>query len=260
MKKLLVAFCALLIATGALADGVFVAPAPPGQFPGTATNDAATAGKVGEIAAAVASGTSATVTISNASPAVITWTGHPYTINSTGIIAAGVINFTTTGGLPTGLVVGTNYYAVPIDANTLHVATSVANALAGTFINTSSAGSGTHTGVATAILATTTIIDLGGMALTAGDWDCRGAIAISPSASPTYFQASLNTASITFPSAGSRGAAGAIGATLTGFQQMALGSQKYTFASTTNLFMNADAIFGTGTVAGFGESSCRRER
>lgn len=74
------------------------------------------------------------VTITNASPAVVTWNSHPLTIES-------VVKFTTTGSLPTGLTAGTAYWVVNPTTNTFQVATTKG----GTAINTSSAGSGTHT-------------------------------------------------------------------------------------------------------------------
>lgn len=80
----------------------------------------------------------ATVTISNASPGVITWTGH-------GLSSGDRIQLTTTGSLPTGLTASTTYWITVIDANSFKVSSSFANLQAGTFINTSSAGSGTHT-------------------------------------------------------------------------------------------------------------------
>lgn len=73
-------------------------------------------------------------TISNGAPAVITLadhkikTGHP-------------VMFTTGGTLPTGIVANQVYYATVIDANTFKI--SVNEAMT-EFVNTSSAGSGTH--------------------------------------------------------------------------------------------------------------------
>lgn len=78
------------------------------------------------------------VTITIASPAVLTLTAH-------GRQTGQRVYLTTTGSLPTGLSVNTVYYAIRIDANTLNLATSQANALAGTAINTSGSQSGTHT-------------------------------------------------------------------------------------------------------------------
>lgn len=80
-----------------------------------------------------------TVTITIASPGVVT-------LNSHGFLASGEsVYLTTTGALPTGLTQNTLYYIIYVDANTFRLATSRANALAGTAINTSGTQSGTHT-------------------------------------------------------------------------------------------------------------------
>lgn len=79
---------------------------------------------------------SATVTISSDSPGVVTWTAH-------GLAADTAVVFTTTGALPTGLTAGTTYYVKTVlDPDTFTVSATKG----GTAINTSSAGSGTHTG------------------------------------------------------------------------------------------------------------------
>lgn len=78
---------------------------------------------------------SSAVTISVASPGVITWTAHSLPVN------AGV-QFTTTGALPTGLAVSTIYYVrTVLDANTFTVSATPGGAV----INTSSTQSGVHT-------------------------------------------------------------------------------------------------------------------
>lgn len=59
----------------------------------------------------------------------------------TGLIVRG----STTGALPTGLSVATDYYAIPIDANTFYLASTLTNCLAGTHIDITGAGSGTNT-------------------------------------------------------------------------------------------------------------------
>jgi hypothetical protein len=66
--------------------------------------------------------------------------------------AAGKINayarvrLTTSGALPTGLSTGTDYWVIPIDDDHFSLATSFANALAGTAVDiTAAAGGGTHT-------------------------------------------------------------------------------------------------------------------
>lgn len=79
------------------------------------------------------------VTISVATPAVITWTGH-------GLLASQPVIFSTTGALPTGLTAGTVYYVVAggITADTFSVSATVGGAA----IATTVAGSGVHTATA----------------------------------------------------------------------------------------------------------------
>jgi hypothetical protein len=77
-----------------------------------------------------------TVTITNASPAVLT------VAFTTGFYAGMPIAFTTTGTLPTGLTASTTYYISSVLTGTTF---KVSATLGGADINTSSAGSGTHT-------------------------------------------------------------------------------------------------------------------
>ncbi len=79
-----------------------------------------------------------TATITNATPAVVTLVSH-------GLSTGNIIYFTTTGALPTGLTANTRYWVNVLTSSTFRLSTSLANALAGTSIATSSAGSGTHT-------------------------------------------------------------------------------------------------------------------
>lgn len=84
----------------------------------------------------------ATVTITIATPAVISWTTH-------GRKAGDIVVFTTDGALPTGIVAGTKYYvsSAGLAAGTFRIAPTKADALAGTgTINTTGTQSGTHTG------------------------------------------------------------------------------------------------------------------
>jgi hypothetical protein len=55
------------------------------------------------------------------------------------------VRFTTTTTLPTGLSLNTDYWLVRVSATTARVATSLANAIAGTVIAFTDAGTGTHT-------------------------------------------------------------------------------------------------------------------
>lgn len=77
---------------------------------------------------------SATVTITIASPGVVTWTGH-------GFIPGMPVVFTTTGALPTGITAGTVYYVGTVATNTFEISAT----LGGAAINTSGSQSGTHT-------------------------------------------------------------------------------------------------------------------
>lgn len=55
------------------------------------------------------------------------------------------VRFTTTGTLPTGLSLNTDYWLKRASATTANVATSFANAIAGTYVAYTDAGTGTHT-------------------------------------------------------------------------------------------------------------------
>lgn len=58
---------------------------------------------------------------------------------------------TTTGTLPTGLSLATDYFVIAVDDNTIKLATSLDNANAGTAVNITGYGSGTHTFTPTAL-------------------------------------------------------------------------------------------------------------
>lgn len=73
-------------------------------------------------------------TITIASPGVVTWANH-------GLVTDQRVTFSTTGALPTGLVAGTAYYAIPVAANTFQVSATAGGAA----INTSGTQSGVHT-------------------------------------------------------------------------------------------------------------------
>lgn len=81
--------------------------------------------------------TPTTVTISIASPAVVTWANH-------GLAAGREVVFTSTGALPTGLTAGTVYYVVSPTTNDF----SVAATPGGAAINTTGTQSGVQTSTA----------------------------------------------------------------------------------------------------------------
>lgn len=80
---------------------------------------------------------SSTITVTIASPAVITWTGHNLRVGDP-------VKFTTTGLLPTGITAGVTYYVISagLTANTFRVSATPN----GSAVNTSGSQNGTHTG------------------------------------------------------------------------------------------------------------------
>ena len=104
-----------------------------------------------------------TVTMTIATPCVVTLAAHGY-------VTGQPIVFTTTGALPTGLTAGVTYYVIAVagSTSTFRVATSVANAEAGTAINTTGSQSGTHTGTTSATVQNPdlTVLALGPSGLT----------------------------------------------------------------------------------------------
>jgi hypothetical protein len=76
----------------------------------------------------------ATITVTIASPGVVTWTSHGLSTNDP-------VVFYTTGALPTGITAGTIYYATVTGANTFTISATVGGAA----INTTGSQSGTHT-------------------------------------------------------------------------------------------------------------------
>ena len=84
----------------------------------------------------------------NATISAVSTTFDTLTVTAHGLITGDRINFTTTGSLPSPLSAATGYNAIVIDANTIKVATSRANAEAGTAVNLTTTGSGTNKVVA----------------------------------------------------------------------------------------------------------------
>lgn len=70
------------------------------------------------------------------------------------------VRVSTTGVLPTGLVAATDYYVIRDTGTTIKFATTLANALAGTVIDITAVGSGTHT--VTHTLTTRALGSMGG--------------------------------------------------------------------------------------------------
>lgn len=204
--------------------------------------------------------TTATVTVTIAAPGVVTWTAHGFT-------GACPVVFTTSGGLPTGITSGTTYWVVPssITANTFTIATTVANALAGTQITTSGSQSGTQTGTAGSPLTSTSAANVTGVSLTQGDWDCRGKVGrtLGASTSVTKMVGGISATTATVATVGTTGstvlstAANVMGA---GGTDSTIGPSRHSVTSTTNIFLVAVDTFSVSTDVAYGSLTCRRVR
>lgn len=259
----------------ALADGIFVPPTSvgtslPGQVSGTATNDDAAAGKVGEYKSASNAETGqaqigSTVTITIAAPGVVTWgTTTPFAC-STGTAGGAVVNFTTTGALPTGIVAGTNYYAIcsSISGNTFQIATSLDNAVAGTAITTTGSQSGVQTGVPTSILASNTAGDVAAIQLTAGDWEVTAQVGLSfdTVTSVTAMAASNNTTAATQSALpGRRMRIAAAAQVPNGNNQFNVGPARYSLSGNQTIYCSGQSVFTVSTAASWGACRARRIR
>lgn len=74
---------------------------------------------------------------------VCTWTSSANFPSN--IVTGTRVRLTTTTTLPAGLATATDYYVIRVSDTTFKLATSYANAIAGTAINITDAGTGTHT-------------------------------------------------------------------------------------------------------------------
>jgi hypothetical protein len=237
-------------------------PATQGQLPGIASNAAATAGNIGElISSNCPNPGSVNITVTIATPAVVTYTAHGY-INSGGRQDVCPVNFTTTGALPTGITAGTTYYTVPssITVNTFQIATSVANALAGTSVATSGTQSGTQTLISNAIYANATAKDITGVSLTAGDWQCTGNTWTGTGGTMTLISTWMNTTSATIPQAPNNGGYQQSG-TIASTNQLGMpaGVMPLLLNATTTVFVSEQVSFSTSAY-GYGFIGCRRMR
>lgn len=96
-----------------------------------------------DVIASLSPDTNSTITVTIATPGVVTWTDH-------GLIAGASVTFTTTGALPTGIVAGTTYFVIAagLGANSFQIAATQGGAA----INTTGSQSGVHTGQAQPVM------------------------------------------------------------------------------------------------------------
>lgn len=255
-----------LAIVSAFADSSFVAPtangtAAVGQLPGTTTNDNASAGNVGEVISSIGQNTGGTVTITNASPGVISDAGTCITNQLTGCIGIGnVLNLTTTGALPTGLSTGTNYYVLATGF-TPGTSYQISTSPFGTAVNTSSAGSGTQTrGNATVGCGNNANCTVAAVSLTAGDWRCIGTTDSTATGVTTAFQTFIGT---TNNSATGKIAQSTIYDTvgLTAPELVrSTAPTRILLSGTTIYYLLAQGTFSTGSFGSAGSMICTRTR
>ncbi|MFB6460447.1 beta strand repeat-containing protein [Bradyrhizobium tunisiense] len=233
---------------------------------GVADTSNANAGSVGEYISVHApnSDNTATITVTIASPAVVTWTSNPFLGGGTGTWTVPVV-FTTTGALPTGLTAGTTYWVIgsTVTTNTFQIATSAANAIAGTAINTSGSQSGTHTGTSGASLTSGANANVAAISVTAGDWDVSGAGVFLPAASTsiTSYGTSWSTSSGSFGGLG-QFVQFTTPATVWGHTQgmVPLPSFRLKLSGTTTMYLVSFSTHTVSTNTGSGFLAFRRQR
>lgn len=108
-------------------------------------------------------------------------------------------------------------------------------------------------------LTTSTIANVTSISLTAGDWDVWGTVAFPVSIAASFLTAGVSSASITLPPA-SVGCRAQITDAGLGDSIMPTGVTRQSLASTTTLYLVAEATFGSGTVTAYGFLGARRVR
>lgn len=237
---------------------------------GVTNASAAAAGVVGEVfnihcLMAAAANAGSAVSLPVASPGVVTWTSHTFTVSGPANYSC-PINFSANGGtLPTGLVAGTTYYIIgsTVSGDTFQVADTMAHALAGTnAINFTGSPAGSPLGWIGYLIATTNTVGGAGMTLTAGDWDCSGTAEWEEltNLTVTEYLQGINT-SAAIGTIGSyvdlRLASSSLGAASSSYVTPIV--QQNVNASTT-VYLVEKATFSVGTQNAGGLLRCRRMR
>lgn len=226
---------------------------------GTTTNDLAPAGAVGEFiyAGSTANGTiGQTVTITIASPAVITYTANGINLEPANSYGTVPVVFANSGGaLPTGIVAGTTYWVIPstVTTNTFQIATSVANAFAGTPVNTSGSQSGTQSAtLAVKSASSFTSYDAAALNLPAGTWDVNAVFGNLPASTTVTNSVAAwsSLASSTYPSAlNAGGLYQMLGVSVTGSASSSLfagtGVRRFSLNATTPVYCSGNTGWTT---------------
>lgn len=117
--------------------------------------------------------------------------GSVFTFASHGFVTGLGVTLTTSSALPSGLLVATTYYVIRLTANTFRLASSLANAIAGTFIELGDAGVGNQSVIPTALAGATVLFQESNDGAT---WvDIQAATAITATGSIFYKQPASTT-------------------------------------------------------------------
>ena len=218
-----------------------------------------------------------TVTVSSVANVVGTWTAATPTL---GLFTATAHGFTgacpvqiSGGSQSTGVSTSTTYWVIPasISTNTFALASSPANALAGTALAiTGSAGSG-QTVTAGQPLTTNTAANVTGVTVGPGEWDCRAQVGRniqSGTTNYTMYSATLSTTgtagapTVATVASGASAvvttAAGALTNAAIASLGNVVGPWRLSTTSAVNVYLSADDLFSAGTNAAFGNLTCRR--
>lgn len=213
-------------------------------------------------------------TFSSVANVVGTWTSSAptlglFTVTAHSMVGACPIQISG-GSQSTGVSTATTYWVIPasISTNTFALASSISNALAGTALAiTGSAGSGqtVTTGVP---LTTATPAALTGVTLTPGEWDCRGSLGrtITATTSFTNYSSIITTtaapavptqADVVNGRASNIWAAAIVPGVAVGPASV-VGPVRFSFTAATNVYMNVSDTFTASTDAAGGILVCRR--
>lgn len=94
--------------------------------------------------------------IGNRTVSAVSTVNDTLTITAHGFFTGQSVTLTTSGGLPSPLLVSTTYYVYVVDTNTISLSTTLARAQSGTVIDLTTAGTGTQTLVVNFIIADVT--------------------------------------------------------------------------------------------------------
>lgn len=211
---------------------------------------------IGAYTGSVVPNKNATVTISIASPAVVTWTAN-------GLNNLSPVVFTTSGALPTGITAGTVYWATNISTNTFNISTSIANAISNSHVVTTGSQSGTQTATSGMPLSTGSPLSVTALSLLAGTYDVSGNIAFTANSltTGTLYAASITTTNNSLGTSPNGGgftqfplSVGAGGTEPT----LPVSPVRIVLGSTSTVYLVAQSSFATSTMTAFGSIGARK--